>query len=651
MHKFIKTFYLWLGLFTFCNAVSLFALQAKGLWPEGGAFQVPLAWALQLPLVALLALVHQGMNHLFSFLPDRWKQPVRFMLCALATFYVMGMYTASQLMYLQLESFISWDAYWTALSNTPQILPEIISGMGGELLGAAALSVIISLFYTRRYHHHAFSHSPRMFALLCLLFITSGAGGFVAVYTMDDARAERIRQGLLPTTYLTFSILDNLMPSASPSVDFLSGLVLEEQVSMADYFQSLEKPPEEKPHVFFIMLESVSWDHYGFTGYSRQDITPNLDRLAADSLVFNRAYAAACHSNYSQTSTHASQYPLRRKKLDQFEEVNYPKTLLMDILSYAGYRTAFFSAQNEDWQGMKTFIQAHTHLQHFYHSKDELGENIGIEAKVKDETVRRRATEFLDAADHTQPLFMYLNFQATHFPYDIPEGAARPYTPWKTDDFEFTFFHYDRDHTDTVINRFDNALHYVDAQVGAFVEYLKEQGLYENSLIVVASDHGEAFYERGYPTHGTALFEDQMRTAVLFKLPGAGKNGVREDPVSLIDINPTVLETLGMPNHPNFQGRPVLERERGAPIYLLSHGVIKAHGIVDYPWKYIYSARDGEWLLNLEKDPTEGTDFSAGHADIFSRLKEQLQLYQMRQLYYYTVLPQEERDRLYPPQH
>uniref|UniRef100_UPI0035615939 sulfatase family protein n=1 Tax=Pontiella sp. TaxID=2837462 RepID=UPI0035615939 len=204
---------------------------------------------------------------------------------------------------------------------------------------------------------------------------------------------------------------------------------------------------------------------------------------------------------------------------------------------------------------------------------------------------------------------------------------------------------------DTVINKFDNALHYVDAQVGAFVDYLKAQGLYENSLIVVASDHGEAFYERGYPTHGTGLFEDQMRTAALFKFPGSGKTGVREDPVSLIDINPTILEALGMPNHPNFQGRPVARRERGAPIYLVSHGVIKAHGIVDYPWKYISSARDGEWLLNLAEDPTEWTDFSSGHPGIFARLKEQLQLYQMRQLYYYTVLPQEERDRLYPPRH
>jgi len=664
MRNFIKTFYLWLGLFSFCNVASLLAVTTRQGWPEGGAVLYPLAWVLQLPLVLLLTLVHHGINRLFTYLPLKWKKPMRFLLCALSAFVFMGMYAASQIMFQQIESFISWDAYRVAWSNAFQLFPDIAGEMGGELLLIGALSVVMSLHYTRRYHNNAASHSPLVFSLVCAIFITSGAGGFMAVYRMDKQHAAQVRQRMLPTTYLTFSIIDTLLPSVSPSVDFLDGLVFGERVGLEEYFQSMGHPLEEKPNVFFIMLESVSWDHFGFTGYPRKGVTPNIDRLAKDSLVFNRAYAAACHSNYAQTSIHASQYPLRRKQLDQFENVNYPKTLLMDVLSHAGYQTAFFSAQNEDWQGMKTFIQAHTQLQHFYHSKSELGDDIGIESKVDDAVVRTRAIEHLESCDRSRPIYMYLNFQATHFPYDIPADAARPYEPSDTDDFEYAFFSYDRAHIDTVVNKFDNALYYVDQQVGAFVAYLKGQGLYENSLIVVVPDHGEAFYKRGYPTHGTALFEDQMRTVALFKLPRGGAHTLRpggedspppsrmrEDPISLIDINPTILEILGMGNHPNFQGRQVLEAGRGAPVYLVSHGVIKAHGIVDYPWKYISSERDGELLLNLEQDPAEGTDFSENHPGIFTRLKEQLRLYQLRQLYYYTVLPQEERNHLYPPQH
>lgn len=651
MHKFIKTFYLWLAIFTFCNGVSLVAMHARIPWPENGVWLYLLAWVLQLPLVLTLTAFHQGINRLFTFLPKKWKKPVRFGLCALCAFFFMGMYAASQMMFQQIEAFISWDAYRVAWSNSAQLFPDIAGEMAAELLLIGALSIVVSLLYTRRYHNNSFSHSPLVFSLLCALFITSGAGGFVAVYKMDDQNASQIRQKLLPTTYLTFSIIDNLLPTASPSADFLKNLVLEDRVSMDEYFQSMENPLDEKPHVFFIMLESVSWDRYGFTGYHRKDLTPNLDMLAAESLVFTKSYAAAPHSNYAQTSTHASQYPLRRKQLDQFENVNYPKILLMDILSHAGYQTAFFSAQNEEWQGMKKFIFSGTKLQHFFHSIDELGEDIGIETKLTDETVRTRAVEHLNSLDMSQPIFMYLNFQATHFPYDVPEGFAQPYEPHVADGFEYSFFKYDEEHLETVINKFDNSLHYVDAQIGAFIETLKQQGLYENSLIIMTSDHGEAFYQRDYPTHGTSLFEDQMRTTTLFKLPGSGKTGTRSDPISLIDINPTVLEILGMENHPNFQGRQVLNAERAEPIFLVSHGIIKSHGILDYPWKYITSERDGEWLLNLKEDPTEWTDFSEQNPEMLAKLKHELRLFQMRQLYYYNVLPQEERDRLYPPQH
>ncbi len=232
---------------------------------------------------------------------------------------------------------------------------------------------------------------------------------------------------------------------------------------------------------------------------------------------------------------------------------------------------------------MKTFIHADNHLQHFFHSKNELGHHIGIEAKVSDELVLERALDYLNDRELGRPTFMYLNFQATHFPYKIPETDQQPYQPSSTATIEFHYTHYATQHLDRVINKYDNALRYVDTQVGQLIEWLKQNGLYENSLIVVVSDHGEAFYKHGLPTHGTTLFEDQICTASLFKLPGAGLTGERQDPISLIDINPTILEIMGLNNHPNFQGQPVLHAHRVEPIYLVSHSLVKSLGIVSYP--------------------------------------------------------------------
>jgi arylsulfatase A-like enzyme len=401
--------------------------------------------------------------------------------------------------------------------------------------------------------------------------------------------------------------------------------------------------------VFFIMLEAISWDHYGFTGYPRRDITPNLDALANHSVIFPRSYATANHSNYSQTSLHSSQYPLRKEHLDQFEKVDYPKVMLFDILSSAGYQTAFISAQNEEWQGMKNFIFADTELQHFLHSKDELGLNIGIEAKIDDGLVTTRALEYLEQRDPNKPVFLYVNFQRTHFPYDIPEEAPRPYQPCSTDHFDFNFFSYDQNRIETVINKYDNALRYVDQQVGLVIDYLKRNGLYDNSVIIVTSDHGEAFYQHGYPTHSTSLYDTQMRVSTLFKQPGQKTSATRNDAISLIDINPTILEILGMPNHPNFQGQPILERPREDSIFILSHGIIKAMGIVDYPWKYFGSSKEPPRLVNLETDPAESMDLSAEHPEKVLALQEDIERFRQQQLYYYQYMSPRERSEYYPP--
>jgi arylsulfatase len=649
MHKFIKTFYLWLGLFTFCNLVTLVSAFRMAELQAEKLLLYPVAWILQIPLIFVISLAHCGLNRLLSFLPKSGEKVAGLALCIMIIIVFLGTYAASQIMYIEINSFISWDALRVALDNTLQILPDIGRSNTAELVLIGIIAITTGIAYTHRYHNHAKTHSQKLFMLFCVVFLTSGAGGFALVYNSPDTSSDRIRKELLPTTYLTLSIIDSMLPTAMPSSRALTDLVLEPQIILEDFLPA--DSMTSKPNVFFIMLEAISWDHFGFSGYPRKDVTPNLDALAAESVVFTRSYATANHSNYSQTSIHSSQYPLRRKQLDCFENVDYPKTLLFDILSHAGYQTAFFSAQNEDWQGMKRFIHANTELQHFYHSKDELGSNTGIESKIDDQLVRVRATEYLRQRDACRPMFMYMNLQATHFPYDIPNDASHPYHPCSTADFEFKFFHYDKSHLEQVVNKYDNALHYVDVQIGAFIAELKQLGLYDNSLIIIAPDHGEAFYQRGYPTHGTSLFEDQMRTATIFKLPSSHRGNLRTDAISLIDINPTILEILGQPNHPNFQGQQVLKKPRNGYIYLLSHGVIKSHGILEYPWKYIISQREGELLFNLERDPLETNDVSKLSPERFEQLKQELAAYHQRQMYYYSVLSEKDRSESYPPHH
>ena len=140
-----------------------------------------------------------------------------------------------------------------------------------------------------------------------------------------------------------------------------------------------------------------------------------------------------------------------------------------------------------------------------------------------------------------------------------------------------------------------------------------------------------------------------MRVSTLFKQPGQKTSVTRSDAISLIDINPTILEILGMPNHPNFQGKPILEHPREDSIFILSHGIIKAMGIVDYPWKYFGSSKEPPRLVNLETDPAESMDLSAEHPEKVQALQQDIERFRQQQLYYYQYMSPRERSEYYPP--
>ncbi|MCF7848050.1 MAG: sulfatase-like hydrolase/transferase [Kiritimatiellales bacterium] len=657
MSRTIKTFQLWFFLFI---SAAVLTIAVAGVNSSGKTpLHYVIALLLQWPLLLLIALPHSLLNLLFARLRPRTSRAAVGVTAALATFAFITPYAASIISQAELGTFISWDAFKVAFTDFRQVLPDVLRGYGIKLLLIVLFSIGTGVVFTRlcsndwtrseagskRRQRSGKTGSTRTFVMVLV-----GLSLLTAVcipYTF--ATGNEISEKIFPPTSVSVSLLRGILRNPCKEVSEPVDIPLERQVTMEEYLAGAQ--PAATPNVFIIMLEAISSDHLGFTGYFRQDITPNIDRIARESLFFPNSYVAANHSNYSQTSFHSSQYARRRPRLDRFEEINYPKVLLFDILPHVGYQTAFFSAQNEDWQGMSRFLLTHSTIEHFFHSKTELGDHIGSEVKLDDALVRQRAQEYISGRNPGKPIFLYMNLQKTHFPYELQEEAEKPYLPWETDHFDFQYFHYDRRYQDNVRNKYDNALHYVDKQVGAFIDWLKANNLYDNSLIVIAADHGEAFYEKGYAAHGTSLFEDQICTFTLFKLPNSAKKEVRGDAMGLIDINPSVLEALGMPSHPAFQGKPVLAGPREGFIYMTSQGLIKADGVIDYPWKYIDSSKEGKRLINIEADPTEQEDFSKKHPAKRRELETALNNYIHNQMQYYMEASQNERDRFYAPQY
>jgi len=402
--------------------------------------------------------------------------------------------------------------------------------------------------------------------------------------------------------------------------------------------------------VLVLMLESIPWKRL-HGPEARPEATPRLEELAREGVVFDRAYATSTHSDYAQTSILASLHPRKYPGHDYFRDLDYPRTLFWDPLAGLGYRTAVFSCQNENWGNMIAFLRT-PNLQLLRHAPDwpeapHRGD--GSESKVFEATPVAAFFDWLDR-EPERPFAVYLNFQATHYPYVVPEGFAGPYGPAEID-FPTTFLSYPREKIPVMLDRFHNALAYVDSQVGAVVDGLAARGRLATTALLVVSDHGEAFYEHGLPTHGTTLLEEQARTAMLLRLPGAAPRRVAA-PVSVLDGVPLIYRALGLPRHGNFQGRDdVLEAGysgAGRAIPMTIQGMTREDGLVSGDWKYLVNwDRRERALFDLVSDPEERRNLAAAAPLELERLDRELRLLLERQLGYYAARGWERG--VYPP--
>ncbi len=233
-----------------------------------------------------------------------------------------------------------------------------------------------------------------------------------------------------------------------------------------------------RPNVLITILESVDIDHLGYLGHRRPDgtsVTPELDRIAKRSVRFRQARTTATHSNYAQMAVLSSLFPRRYSGLDTYGRLDYPRVLWHDVLDAAGYETATQSSQDETWQGMLRFQSTETRTT-FHHAGNHEGHLIdtGTEHVVPDRITAERAIAWI--GDRDGPWALYVNFQATHFPYKLPAQAAKPYSPWRPKPRTFQYLSYPFEERETVLNKYHNALHYVDAQVGRIRRHLEENG-------------------------------------------------------------------------------------------------------------------------------------------------------------------------------
>jgi arylsulfatase A-like enzyme len=234
-----------------------------------------------------------------------------------------------------------------------------------------------------------------------------------------------------------------------------------------------------------------------------------------------------------------------------------------------------------------------------------------------------------EAAQEARPFFLFVNYMDAHEPY-VPPAPFDAAFPGRDPGFHHDDYltlqgevmagarvisPAERAH---LVSQYDGAIRYVDAQVSALAARLKELGVWDRTMFVVTSDHGEAFGRRGLVGHGTSVYQDQVHVPLVIKYPGRSEPARMVRPVSLVDVLPTVLAAAGLQAPKEVQGSPLesLDESAAHPVFSESFAHSGYRGrferiertLVGAGMKLIVSTRGTREMYDLPADPAEAHD-------------------------------------------
>jgi len=426
--------------------------------------------------------------------------------------------------------------------------------------------------------------------------------------------------------------------------------------------------PRRRPNILLYVVCTLRPDHTSLYGYSRKT-TPFLDAFAASSTVFDDAVAQAPWTKPSVASLMTSVHAYTHGLVNDTDAIPPGAATLAGQLRQAGYTTAsivanpFAGRASGLDRGFNYMMEYPVVLRHRAEHLDRGTDSAAI---------NRAIGPWLD--EHAaEPFFLYVQSTDPHAPYRPPaEFEAKFARPGDTPAFDALYGRlrdiraYGGGATVTreeirskgadpaayirqSVDRYDAEIAHNDRQIEQLIGKLKKLGVYDNTLIVIASDHGEEFWEHGFGAHGHSLYNELIRSVLLIRTPGQQAGRRVAEPVQLIDVMPTILELAGAAAAPTMQGQslaPLLKGQpfrRAAPAFSSKLALPRARpgggvpenltdtiALVGKEWKLLYRTQpDRAGLRQMElydrrADPGETVDLSSRRSPVAARLKDEI---------------------------
>ena len=388
-----------------------------------------------------------------------------------------------------------------------------------------------------------------------------------------------------------------------------------------------------RPNIVMVIFDTLRADHVGAEGYTRRPTTPSIDAFAARSVRFARAYAPSAWTATSLASLMTSRYPsqhgggLRIAREIEISDQVTPQArrelgcspiapgeiLLPQRLRQAGYETVGF-------HGNSFFGRELGFGRGFDRYQFSIGEQLVTSRERVD--LAREWLRSRKLAGETRPYFLVMHFMDPHLPYrmrrEFYDAFGPPLMPLsRAFDPTLPFVAFprwteatrgDRAAIDQIIGSYDSEIAVADRAAGQLLDILDD----DNTVIVLLSDHGEGFGEHGYFGHGNSMYDELLRVPLYIRLPGDRAAGtVIEEPVSLLDVMPTLLELVGLPLPEAAEGTvlplPEMDRRPRPRAGILAEGAFLGPdqtALIRDGYKYVLTHAQG-WLGFQDGTPEE----------------------------------------------
>ncbi len=445
------------------------------------------------------------------------------------------------------------------------------------------------------------------------------------------ANGQKVFDVELPRDAATWTPINiNLAPYAGDDVELtfmVEGIVVGTKLPYWGHPEILISR-ETPRRVILLGIDTLAGGHCGWMGYDR-DTTPNLDRLSRRSTIFMDAHSPSPWTLPSFAAVMSGRLPgvtgadRRNRGLSDNEDMlaeifarnNFATCGIVNIphLQEAGF-----------FQGMDYQWEVHDH------------------PAVEGLTQARNWIEY----HFDQDFFMFLHLFDPHIPYTPPEGWADEF---RDPDYDGEYgLNWDlpgglvtQNHTDPGVwadfseedriqceNLYDADIAGMDEALGEFFDWYEQEGMLEDTLLIVFSDHGEEFGEHGRWEHGHSQYEEQLHVPLFIKLPEQTASRTVNGLVGTVDIYPTILELFGFESGNDYAGQSLLPVLNGGvpdpDRWVISESTLwgpEIKSITTDTHKYILTIPTGaEELYDLVRDPGETEDISVEEPEVLAEL-------------------------------